>query len=86
MSHRHWICSRSVQIVRRHKILVSLVAALGLIAGARLRHARAAAAEQRCAESSCPARLRACATQVVIADSDPVLSAALPGSARRYRR
>jgi capsular polysaccharide biosynthesis protein len=69
--------SRSVKIVRRHKILISLVAALGLIAGAAygtLKPPLLSSTALVILPSSAPS----VATQVVIADSDPVLSAALP--------
>jgi capsular polysaccharide biosynthesis protein len=68
---------RSVQIVRRHRILVGIIAALGLLAGGGY-----AALNPPMFTSTAlvylPMSAPSMATQVVIAESDPVVSAALP--------
>jgi capsular polysaccharide biosynthesis protein len=68
---------RSAQIVRRYKVLVGVAAAVGLLAGAGY-----ALLNPPMLSSSAlvvlPVDSHEIATQVVIAESDPVLSAALP--------
>ena len=95
MSQQALDLRRSVQILRRHKILVGGVTALGLLAGAGyaalkppaltstalvvLPQAAAQNAQVAGGSSNTPGGDGYMATQVVIASSDPVLSAALPG-------
>lgn len=95
MSQQPLDLRRSVQILRRHKILVGGVAALGLLAGAGyavvkppvmsstalvvLPQAAAQNAQAGGGSSNNVGGDGYMATQVVIAGSDPVLSAALPG-------
>jgi capsular polysaccharide biosynthesis protein len=79
---------RSVQIVRRHKVLVGLVTILGLLAGAAYAVLNPSMVtstalvvlpqSQLNSQAALGATSPFTATQVVIADSTPVLSAALP--------
>ena len=69
--------SRSVQTVRRHKRLVGAVAGVGLLAGA-VYSLISPPLLSSTALVILPSSAPSVATQVVIADSEPVLSAALP--------
>ena len=71
------LLSRSVRTVRRHKILIGVVAAVGLLAGAGYGTVKPPLRTST-ALVILPASAKSIATQVVIAESDPVLSAALP--------
>jgi capsular polysaccharide biosynthesis protein len=71
------LLSRSVRTVRRHKILIGVVAAVGLLAGAGYGTVKPPLRSST-ALVILPASAKSIATQVVIAESDPVLSAALP--------
>ena len=67
---------RSLQLVRRHKIIVAVFAVLGLAAGVGI----TVMSPPMLTSSTLvvlPATIRNMSTQVVIADSDPVLSGAL---------
>lgn len=95
MSQQALDLRRSVHIVRRHKILVGIVTVLGLLAGAGyavlnppeltssalvvLPQAAAQSAQASASSPGSPGSDSYIATQVVIASSDPVLSAAQPG-------
>ncbi len=95
MSQQTLDLRRSVQIVRRHKILVGIVTVLGLFAGAGyavlnlpevtssalvvLPQAAAQSAQASASNPGSPGSDSYITTQVVIASSDPVLSAAQPG-------
>lgn len=68
---------RSAHIVRRYKILVGVAAAVGLLAGAGYAFLNPPMFSSS-ALVVLPVSSDQIATQVVIADSDPVLSAALP--------
>ena len=70
---------RSAQIVRRYKLLISVAAALGLLAGAgyAILHPPL---QSSTAQVVLPVTKLEIATQVVIAESDPVLSGALPNT------
>jgi capsular polysaccharide biosynthesis protein len=77
MSQQALDLRRSVQTVRRHKILVGIMAALGLLAGAAyvvLHPPQLSSTALVILPNSAPST----STQVVIAESEPVLSAALP--------
>ena len=90
MSQQALDLRRSVQIVRRHKILVGIMVALGLLAGGAYASLNppmltstalvVPPASAQAAATDRQGRNRSLhdTTQVVIADSDPVLSAALP--------
>jgi capsular polysaccharide biosynthesis protein len=67
---------KSLQLVRRHKIIVGAVALLGLLAGAALAVLRPPMLSSE-ALVLLPPSTRSVATQAVIAGSDPVLSSAL---------
>jgi capsular polysaccharide biosynthesis protein len=69
--------SRPIQAVRRHKRLISLVAAAGLLAGAAYGVLDPPLLSST-AQVILPASAANVPTQVYIAESDPVLSAALP--------
>ena len=82
MSEQALDLSRSLQIVRRHKIVVGVFAALGLRAWRRVRRAEPADVDEQ--RARCAAALhRDMSTQVVIASSDPVLSACTSHSSIR---
>jgi capsular polysaccharide biosynthesis protein len=68
---------KSLQLVRRHKIIVGAVALLGLLAGAALAVLRPPMLSSE-ALVLLPSSTRSVATQAVIAGSDPVLSSAVP--------
>jgi capsular polysaccharide biosynthesis protein len=67
---------RSVQIVRRHRALVGIAAALGLLLGAAFTLLHPPIFTSKALVVLPPAASRYIGTQVVIADSDPVLAAA----------
>jgi capsular polysaccharide biosynthesis protein len=67
---------KSLQLVRRHKIIVGAVALLGLLAGAAWPVLRPPMLSSE-ALVLLPSSTRSVATQAVIASSDPVLSSAL---------
>jgi capsular polysaccharide biosynthesis protein len=73
---------RPVQAVRRHKILVVIVAAVGLLFGVAY-----AVVEPPMLSSTAlillPAAAPSVATEVIVAESDPVLSSALPSVSPR---
>jgi capsular polysaccharide biosynthesis protein len=68
---------KSLQLVRRHKIVVGAFAVLGLLAGAAFPVLRPPMLSSE-ALVLLPSSARSVATQAVIASSDPVLSSALP--------
>ena len=68
---------RSAQIMRRHKILIGVAAAVGLLAGAAYGFLNPPMFSSS-ALIVLPVSTRQISTEVVIAHSDPVLSAALP--------
>jgi capsular polysaccharide biosynthesis protein len=77
MSQQALDLRKSVQTVRRHKVLVGVVAALGLLVGAAyvmLNPPQPSSTALVILPNSAPST----PTQVVIAESEPVLSAALP--------
>ncbi len=76
MSEQALDLSRSVQIVRRHKIIVGVLAVLGLLAGAGYTVLNPPMLASNALVALRPP-LTTSATQVVIASSDPVLSRAL---------
>jgi uncharacterized protein involved in exopolysaccharide biosynthesis len=92
MSQQALDLRRSVQIVRRHKILVGAVTAFGVLAGAgygalyppMFTSTALVALPQAAASSTQPAQAGTTgtsgymATQTVVASSDPVLSGAIP--------
>jgi capsular polysaccharide biosynthesis protein len=77
MSEQALDLRRSVQIVRRHKILVGAVAALGLLAGAgySVRYSPMPASQALVVLP--PSASTSIGTQVLIAGSDPVLAGAI---------
>lgn len=95
MSQQALDLRRSIHIVRRHKVLVGFVTVLGLLAGIGyallnlpevtssalvvLPQAAAQSAQASGVSPGSPGSDSYIATQVVIASSDPVLSAAQPG-------
>jgi capsular polysaccharide biosynthesis protein len=77
MSEQALDLRRSAQVVWRHRILVFIVAALGLLAGVALAwHSKPALTST--AQVVLPGASTYMATQVVVAESEPVLSGALP--------
>ena len=69
MSEQALDLRRSVQIVRRHKIIVGIAAALGLARGRRVHRASPADAYEQGARCACRRRrARSIGTQVVIAE------------------
>lgn len=77
MSEQALDLRRSLQIVRRHKVLVGIMAAVGLLAGAAYTAFHPPQPSSQ-AMVVLPTSIRDASTQVVIADSDPVLESALP--------
>lgn len=67
---------RSMNIVRRHKIIVSIAVLLGLLLGAAFTVVRPPMLSSRALVVLPPSASRFTGTQVVIADSDPVLAKA----------
>lgn len=82
MSQQALDMRRPVQAVRRHKILVVIAAAVGLLFGVAY-----AVVESPMLSSTAlillPASAPSVATEVIVAESDPVLSAALPSVSPR---
>lgn len=78
MSEQALDLRRSWQIVRRHKIVVSVFTALGLLAGIAYATLRPAMLTSNALVELAPSESREVPTQVVIAGSNPVLLSALP--------
>ncbi len=77
MSEQALDLRRSVQIVRRHRILVGIVASVGLLGGAAYTAVHPPMLQSK-ALVVLPSSIRTMSTQVVIAGSNPVLASALP--------
>ena len=84
MSEQALDLRRSLQIVRRHKIIVGIVAVLGLLAGVAYTVLNPPMLTST-ALVVLPPSTHDMATQVVIAGSNPVLAGALRGSIRSCR-
>ncbi len=78
MSEQALDLRRSMQVVRRHKIVVGILAALGLLVGVAYAVLRPPMLTSSALVVLAPFEIRQVPTQVVIASSYPVLSRALP--------